>query len=112
MLTAALEKRLKDDETLADQIAGWWLKMIENGDSSALKEALVRLEGHVPREAQRDLPVINLNVQAYQQQTNVQPVTLPGQPSPALHEGGVAASASITLPAFTDPDASEDEEDE
>jgi hypothetical protein len=113
MLTAALEKRLRDDTTLADQIAGWWLKMIEKGDSTALKEALVRLEGHVPREAQRELPTITLNLQSVQQtQVNgqCQPVSLPGQPSPALHSAQVSASGTVELKPFTDPEHDEDEE--
>lgn len=114
MLTAALEKRLKDNAHLADDIAGWWLKMIENGDSTALKEALVRLEGHVPREAQRELPTITLNLQSVQnvQANHGQPVSLPGRPSPALHGTEVRASGAVELKPFTPPEVDEDEGDE
>lgn len=106
MLTAALEKRLRENENLADEIAGWWLKMIEDGDSTALKEALVRLEGHVPRDAQRELPRITLNVQSVQQtQVNGQPVTPSRPPSPALH----VDAEVVNLKPFTPPDEDDEE---
>lgn len=108
-LTDALRKRLDEDATLADQIAGWWLKMIESGDSAALREALIRLEGHVPRDAQRELPKITLNVQTVQNSVTGQPVTLPGQPSPALHAVEVEATP-VEIAPFVDPDEDGDDE--
>jgi hypothetical protein len=76
--------------------------MIENGDSSALKEALCRLEGYVPRETVRELPAIEVKVQT----VNVsQPVTHPGQPMPSLP--AQAMQVQVSVPRALDEDDDE-----
>lgn len=109
-ITAALVEIL-DKVGNEKAVAEAWFKMIvENHDSAALREALIRIEGHVPKDAQRELPSITLNVQSVQANVTGQPVPLPGQPSPAQHVGSLAASVELVEAVPLDDDDEEEDE--
>lgn len=108
-LTDAFLKLLDEADNEAEFVRAWFEMIVVERDSAALREALTRIEGHVPKDTQRELPKITLNVQTVQNSVTGQPVPLPGQPSPALHAVEVEATP-VEIAPFVDPDEDGDDE--